>query len=946
MTFSLSKCPFKPRSKSSGRRGTKNVYHEKVEKKPRDVGEIALLMEALEESPTCRKRRRRRTRDFELPIPSFESKTAEFDLSLLDSPPEKVKQVTTSLGACTMGVAVSHSIRTVKVIDSMPDPSSVKLVAGDCGDSDDELLRSSSVFQKPPKQAENKAQSKECEEDAMSENSCAFESETESKNCESKVLESKVETAARDVTSMHVRDVASTNDPNEDDPVVKHQGGVVPMLEVATTMQCHNEVDHATNVISASYLQKQSPLELQKAPLSKDQLFLSLDHLYMHADINSVTVKDIIEALEAEFEIALDRKTRKLVKNRLTDLISRKVEPMVASRPKLVELEVCKSQENPVEHVQDAKTLDMQSLPVDPPTRTAQNSPEIDRVAKDQSSRSQKPCDEPVPKAKEALAKRLSSQNPAEAPSNKVEENSEGKPVARQVVKDTTAVAVDPTGNAVQSRLKDESTHSSGKVQTSPTLAVAVRSPKPDPKPRSRRRKVQNDDAALAQPAAAKECRKRTRKGTCPLCTTCSCINEKDSANDTFGKLSFARTELEIEKALIKRQKKLEQAVDKHESDLDLVSRELKKHRRAILKRRTTQRQDATIFDGCRFLPDVDVWDSHLENINRGIVSSVDVKKSQRKMFGVEAGGQPTLTQMMGIERPKAPTRLEPILEESTEDSVSQANDTSNLDDIEESVSKHLEDELEEPAEPVQRITWRDGKMIATDKDHQPIWSAISSGKFGSEIHGESAWDQVFTKRMLPDAVDGFDELLGLFGDESTTRSLTVQHPHRDPDDEHWLSERVNLSQLSQSAQEIAATLENKVTADVKRLSRIEAVCPNWKENVRFALHQRAEGDLSSALENIRESRAKLDKMKVEFASALQRQQTVLQLFEMSLSASLKRSNGEEISISAHFEATTDIESDAETVTEFSPLSQDETKWSSTSPRPTILLNEETVQEP
>ncbi|KAI2506789.1 hypothetical protein MHU86_7684 [Fragilaria crotonensis] len=880
MTFSLSKCPPKPRTKSSGRKSIKNVYHEKAEKKSRDVGGIASMIDALEGSPACRKRRRRRTSDYELPIPSFEAKTALFDLSLLDSPLDKVKQPPTNMETTTSELATMSQCRNLLAEVETPGPNSAEPFAADFDDSDDELLQSSAVFQKVNNLAENPG---EC--------------------CETRPEIEEVE-----------------------DPVNEQQPNVSPVLDAATSSCCHNETNPPKHLNAESNPQIEPLSKVSKAPVSKDQLFLSLDNLCIHADINSVTVKDIIEALEAEFETALDRKTRRLVKNRLTDLISRKVIPMVASTPENTKDEGrTPYNEMPLVHLQDAEA-------------TSQKAPAIDQINKQRHLVSETRSIESI---QETEVKRSLSSKPTEEASNNAEEYAAVESATGRLEKYALPVVpVEPTGDSKQLLSKGETTQQSSKVKTSPAVAVADRSSNPEAKVRVRRRKIHGDDGALPPPAPPKESRKRTRKGTCALCTTCSCINDKDTVLDTPGKVTLARTDLAIEKALIKRQKKLEQAVDKHESDLDLVSRELKRHRRAILKRRNTQLGDGTIFNGCRFLPDVDVWDSHLENINRGVVSCVDVRKSQRKMFGKLTGGQPTLTQMMGVERADAPG-LETITEEKSANDMSQASETLNVDDgDEEGTSSQPDDSLEEPAEPVQRITWRDGKTLADDKDQQPIWSLVASGKFESGIHGESGWDQIFANRMLPDADDGFDELLGLFGADPTCDARKAEYSNSEAADDRWPSESVNLSQLSQSAQEIAATLECKVTADLKRLSRIEKACPNWKENVRFALHQRTEDDISIALDNIRASRARLDKMKEEFVSALQRQQTVLQLFEMTLSASLKRANGEEFSVGAHFEASTDVESDAETVTEFSPLSQDETKWSPSAPCPTVLVED------
>ena len=115
-----------------------------------------------------------------------------------------------------------------------------------------------------------------------------------------------------------------------------------------------------------------------------------------------------------------------------------------------------------------------------------------------------------------------------------------------------------------------------------------------------------------------------------------------------------------------------------------------------------------------------------------------------------------------------------------------------------------------------------------------------------------------------------------------------------------------------------------------------------------MALRQREDHDIKSALENLRESKESLSKVREAFLSAWKRQRAVLQLYEMSLSVSLRRANGEKVdSIRALLEASTDVESDAETVTEFSPLSQEETTGTDLPDvmRPLVVFKQETQHE-
>jgi hypothetical protein len=112
-----------------------------------------------------------------------------------------------------------------------------------------------------------------------------------------------------------------------------------------------------------------------------------------------------------------------------------------------------------------------------------------------------------------------------------------------------------------------------------------------------------------------------------------------------------------------------------------------------------------------------------------------------------------------------------------------------------------------------------------------------------------------------------------------------------------------------------------------------------------FVRHE--DHDIKSALEDSRVEES-LSKVREAFLSAWKRQRAVLQLYEMSLSVSLRRANGEKVdSIRALFKASTDVESDAETVTEFSPLSQEETTGTDLPDvmRPLVVFNKRPSSE-
>ena len=63
----------------------------------------------------------------------------------------------------------------------------------------------------------------------------------------------------------------------------------------------------------------------------EDALIASIDGLFVHADKETVTVKDIVVALEAEYGVSLDKKTKAFVRNHLKNLVQGTVEPTVAA---------------------------------------------------------------------------------------------------------------------------------------------------------------------------------------------------------------------------------------------------------------------------------------------------------------------------------------------------------------------------------------------------------------------------------------------------------------------------------------------------------------------------------------------------------------------------------------------------------------------------------------
>lgn len=598
---------------------------------------------------------------------------------------------------------------------------------------------------------------------------------------------------------------------------------------------------------------------------SRDALFTSVDSLYLQADVETVTVKDINDALEVKFGTSIDKRTRKLVKARLINIISGKIVPVASSQS-------------------DSPTPEKSNIPTPEVVAAAVTLETANGTVPDTTKKAEQPLEK---LSKRAVPRPL--------------------PAAEKSIHLTPA----PVKPPAKRRARATTNQTTDSAATAGVKSVPTRRPP----------------------------RKRAGTRNCSLCTTCPCSNVMNSASPskTLGDLlsTAGRSEIEIEKNLIRRQKKLEKTADKYESDLDLVTRELKRHRRMILKRKGAQLKQGRehAFGESRFLPDV--WDvEQAQQQHEAAVAISDVATLQRKLFGKVKGGQPTLTQMMGgggdDDDMENETGLATIMEEP-ELALSEDSDSFDLQCDEE---QSTDSEKEAPADNFQRVSWRDGNLGTTDTaSQQPVWSIMTSRKSSaaesSSDQETSAWDRMFSTRMLNSAQGGgFDELIGLFESEAPGISMLSQRSAHHDEKDCELTQ-INVSQLSQPAQNLAESIAAKVMADPVKLARIEGVCPNWRENIRFALLQRGEDDIQAALTKVQESKAKLDKMKEEFLAAWGRQQTVMHLFELSLSTSLQRVNGpadtsEEDATGVVFDSSSEIESDVETVIEFSPLSQEE----------------------
>jgi hypothetical protein len=392
---------------------------------------------------------------------------------------------------------------------------------------------------------------------------------------------------------------------------------------------------------------------------------------------------------------------------------------------------------------------------------------------------------------------------------------------------------------------------------------------------------------------------KRAR-GSCPLCLNCPCTNDMTDCN-AFDSMDTVQSEAAQEKNLIKRLQKLEKTAERYEEQTDAVRRKLKKHRRDMWRKHEALAQvdNSTSWpEESRFLPDMKELDSRLDGrATKARVSAAAVRNVQSKMFSFAPTFQPTLTQMFGGGKKDT---------DSTEDTNLQTVEGANLETIEEEpdgeqvvdldvevvlnaeetsilASDEEDDVGSEGVEvDVHRVEWKDG--VENSGQASPIvsgpsiWRSLMTGDL------ECTWDRLFAEDLDDESV-GIDHLLGMLDDpknvETASKSPTVQ-----------AANSVEMEMLSQRGQLLAEEILGQIDSDEEKVEMLEATCPNWKENIIFALFQQESEDVHEALERVKRSKEKLLRVKQEILKKVQQQEAVLNVFADALRTSLSRAQG------------------------------------------------------
>jgi len=386
---------------------------------------------------------------------------------------------------------------------------------------------------------------------------------------------------------------------------------------------------------------------------------------------------------------------------------------------------------------------------------------------------------------------------------------------------------------------------------------------------------------------------KRGRAKACALCKNCPCSVAADP--DSISLNHLATSDAMVERALMKRLQKLEKTVEKYEDQTDDIRRKLKKHRKDMWHKMEDSREESSTEEEeavCRFLPDSDELDRQLDaNLASTCLGATAVDKATKTMFG-----QITLTQMMGVRsatdtipdaeaepapEDQAEDQLESIaedpVEEFEEDEVVADEETEDpIEDVasipdDTSYCENIDQENESVAPKVYRVEIGDGTEIT---ETSRIWEPSSVGGY------RCPWDHIFADPSEADDLD-LDHLQQLLEKIDDQRILA--------ESEDEAEENIEFGMLSQRGQDIASDIFTRITANPAKLDVLKNLCPQWKENIVYALHQRDAKELSTALKSVRETKARLLQYKEALLRSMERQETCLDLFEESLQLSLKR---------------------------------------------------------
>ena len=404
--------------------------------------------------------------------------------------------------------------------------------------------------------------------------------------------------------------------------------------------------------------------------------------------------------------------------------------------------------------------------------------------------------------------------------------------------------------------------------------------------PRAKKTKAETKPSAdneSAEPTAAPKTKvtKRKRAPTkrcCQLCTQCPCRLAKDA--DDVLTLNTSQSDLAVEKSLMKRLQKCEKNSERYIRQEEAVRRQLKSHRRDMWRKREelqkmareSRKEDPR---QSRFLPDAEEIEENFATAAMGkVCSRSEASKARESVFGRKKKVyQPTLTQLVGRSLQASDTNEQEEEEAGTDEKTQDAQPALG------EITEYTDDLPEGEPVPFERIEWIDGKP--TSSDGSPVVSA-SSTLWSCALTGQphSLFDRLFDDPASTENL-GMNDLLNMLDDAENQEASTVESVCDTPG--------ISVQDLSQRGREHAKRIMQQVKCDAAQLEAIRSVCPEWEENVCFALNQRDSKEIADALRAVQEQKDRLQRGKAALERLLNRHSSALTFFEQALKTSLDR---------------------------------------------------------
>ncbi|CAB9522862.1 expressed unknown protein [Seminavis robusta] len=359
-------------------------------------------------------------------------------------------------------------------------------------------------------------------------------------------------------------------------------------------------------------------------------------------------------------------------------------------------------------------------------------------------------------------------------------------------------------------------------------------------------------------------------------------------------------------------------AAEDNENQADKLRRDVKRRKRTAIREQTKSLKLDQFESGqYRFLPDGHELEHQLENFKSVPAEKEVVQSAKAKVFGDSC--QPTLTQMFGFCNGKTGKETEEDAKtkkkeaedvkgqekSSGEDEVvvkvsEDSEEGDDEGDEESSVDMSIEDYFDDNnvCVPACRVEWRSGSIVVNDerenqtrKTNYGLWGAVVATMLEREKQDnyESGFLKLVSNQSNHVEDDqGLEHLLQLMENVNSPCPTPSKGTKGTPSPSRLLSQP-NTPILTQRGKRLADDIQDKVSADTPRLANVVAVCPQWKENVAFAMQQRDPDDIQTALDKVQQSKSRLQRMKEGFLKAFEQHQSALDVFETSLNRSLGR---------------------------------------------------------